>query len=104
LKFQLGLFTGDISPDHVANALSFPPVTLPITPHRGRPPGEGSFGHVSPETVRILSIQKKSEGTIQVRAQNRGPKAVKASFWLNGKRHPLGQIASQEIVTIQIPD
>jgi alpha-mannosidase len=103
LKFRLSLFTGDVDPDQVADALLFPPTTLLATPSKGDLPPAGSLGAISPTTVRLLSAKLTGDQRISVRAQNRGTQSVEATMRIGTSVHSLGILAPQEITTVELP-
>jgi hypothetical protein len=102
LKFGLRLFTDNTAPDALTESLLAKPVTLPVPPSPGLWPAQGSLGAVTPAVIRVLSIQAGADGTVKVRVQNRGKKAVIARCMLAGKRVILGRIGPQEILTQSI--
>ncbi len=103
LKFRLNLFASAAAGDAAADALLFPPVTLPVTPAPGELPAKGSFGSLKPANVRLLSAQW-ADGKLRVRVQNRGSHPCEAKFQTGNKTHSLGRIGPQQIVTRPIPE
>lgn len=100
LKFRICLFANGVDPDHVADSLLYPPVALPVMPGNGPLGGTGSFGELTPQTVRLLSANLNNDGNLELRVQNRGDRPVNPRFRLGGKVHSLGRIGLQQIKTV----
>lgn len=101
LKFRLALFTDGIQPDHVADGLIHPPEVRLVTPSPGALPHEGSLGSLTPNYVRLLSLQRTETG-LSIRVQNRSKRPAHAKFVHQGKTHSLGTICPQQIVTVDL--
>lgn len=103
LKFRVCLFSNGPEPDHIADHLLNPPVTLPVTPHDGPLTATGSLGELTPVTVRLLSAKCDRDGSLELRVQNRGSGLVNPKFRWGGKMHSLGPVEVQQIKTVVLP-
>lgn len=102
LKFRLGLFSDGTDPDHIADYLTNPPVTLPVTPSPGFKNALGSLGELSPKSVRILAVKTDAAGRLCLRIQNRNHSITKPKFRFGRKVYTLGTLGPQEIRTVSI--
>jgi len=98
LKFQLAFFSGGVNPDQVVDGLIHPPTVTPVTPRPGPLAATGSFGSLSPNNIRLLSLQATKIG-LSLRVQNRSSRPTKAQFHIGNTAHSLGSIEPQQIVT-----
>jgi alpha-mannosidase len=101
LTFQIALFGGGIEPDRVADALLFPPTALTVPPAPGALPSTGSLGELSPSSVRLLTLERLSDGQTKIRVENRSRRSCKAVFTLAGHPYSLGLLASHQIKTLK---
>lgn len=99
LKFQCALFGEDSEPDHVADALLFPPSTLHAPATAGPWGRQGSLGNLSPDTMRLLSIEQVSATKLKLRVQNRSQTPSSAVFHFGESRFRLGKLKPGQIKT-----
>jgi alpha-mannosidase len=99
LKFQLAFFDQGTDGDQAADTLTFPPTALLSAPAKGPWGRQGSLGQLSPESLRLLSLEAIPSGKLKLRIQNRGESQQQASVRIGEKETALGPIGSQEIKT-----
>ena len=100
LKFRLNLFSDGMDPDHVAEALTAAPVTLPVRPSPGVLPGHGSLGRLTPSTVRLLAAHRDASGRLNLRLQNRGKRKVRAEFYMGTRKYCACVLGPQQILQV----
>ncbi|MFV0337702.1 MAG: glycoside hydrolase family 38 C-terminal domain-containing protein, partial [Chthoniobacterales bacterium] len=99
LKFDFCLFGKDAVPDTVATSLQVTPSTTLVDAHPGELPPFGSFGQIEPSCVRLLALQKRSDG-LAVRVQNRGAETSDAVVTIYETSVHFASLKPQEIRTL----
>ncbi|MDD5349797.1 MAG: glycoside hydrolase family 38 C-terminal domain-containing protein [Chthoniobacteraceae bacterium] len=99
LKFQLCLFGEGPQPDHVADALLYPPATLTTPATKGPWPRHGGLANLSPSSMRLLSLDHSTADQLRARVQNGGTKTAEAVLRLGENRLSLGRLEPEEIQT-----
>lgn len=99
LKFQFCLFGENAEPDHVADALLFAPLAVVAPPAAGPWSRKGSLGGLTPDSIRLLSVEQCGAGELRVRVQNRGPAASPAVLTLDESSFRLGDLGPGQIKT-----
>ncbi|MFA6288928.1 MAG: glycoside hydrolase family 38 [Opitutaceae bacterium] len=102
LKFQFCFFDDALLPDDAVDALLHPPLATIAPGLKGPWSKSGSFGRLSPDSVRLLSLEHIGEKQLRIRVQNRGESSSAGVFVLGDTRLELGTLGSQQIATFVV--
>lgn len=104
VQFRLNLFGPGINPDYAADSLLFPPQVLNVSPATGGLPKTGSFAHIVPSRIKLLSMSRIDRRTLRIRIQNLGRRTQSAYLVTKQARHLLAKLKVGEIASIELKD
>jgi alpha-mannosidase len=102
LKFRFSLFAGGVNPDQAAQSLLYPPTAFIAPAQKGSLPRQGSLGYLTPSSVKLLSVEEITPGSLKLRVQNRARQPIQAMFVLGEKVIELPELKNQQIGTFVV--
>ncbi len=104
LKFNLCLFDDPALADQATDVLLNPPTAMIAPATRGDWARRSSLGHLTPDSMRLLTLEHIASHHLRVRIQNRNTKKAEALLTLGKSRIKLGPLGPQEIRTFVLEE
>ncbi|MGB8355721.1 MAG: hypothetical protein WCD79_17610 [Chthoniobacteraceae bacterium] len=99
LKFQFSFFGSEIDADHVVDTLLSTPTSIQPAAASGPLPGSGSLGSISPQSMKLLSVESIGPDHLKIRLQNRSDGETPSSLRLGNEHIELGSFGPGQIRT-----